>query len=133
MWALRVVVPSPLLNDDPGFIEAVEDLSVQELIAEPGIEALTISVLPRWPRFDVGGLGTDSLDPLHDRIRDELRSVIRSDVGRNTPDQKVLVIPGLWNITVCRTMLPQNTTGAAFRYGELASHQINAVATPCGA
>ena len=46
MWALRVVVPSPLLNDDPGFIEAVEDLSVQELVAEPGIEALAVSVLP---------------------------------------------------------------------------------------
>ena len=259
MWALRVVVPSPLLNDDPGFIEAVEDLSVQELIAEPGIEALTVSVLPRRPRFDVGGLGTDSLDPLPDRIRDELRSVIRSYVGRNTPDdeqvgqginhirrvelplhpdrqafaaeliddvqrsvgspvfcsvmhevvrpdmvnmpgpetdarsviepepafprllhgnlqplttpqaldplvvqlpaclsqhrrdpsipvtavlpgqfnhvpdQEVLVISRLRNITVCRTMLSQDTTGTAFRYCELAPHQINAVAPPCGA
>ena len=46
MWALRVVVPSPLLNDDPGFIEAVEDFSVQELITEPGIEALAVPVLP---------------------------------------------------------------------------------------
>jgi len=259
VWALRVVVPSPLLNDDPGFIEAVEDLSVQELIAEPGIEALTVSVLPRRPRFDVGGLGTDSLDPLPDRIRDELRSVIRSYVGRNTPDdeqvgqginhlrrvelplhpdrqafaaeliddvqrsvgspvfcsvmhevirpdmvnmpgpetdarsviepeprfprllhgnlqplttpqaldplvvqlpaclsqhrrnpsipvtavlpgqfnhvpdQEVLVISRLRNITVCRTMLSQDTTGTAFRYCELAPHQINAVAPPCGA
>jgi hypothetical protein len=47
VWTFRVVVPSPLLNDDPGFIEAVEDLSVQELVAEPGIEALAVSVLPR--------------------------------------------------------------------------------------
>jgi len=46
VWALRVVVPSPLLNDDPGFIETVEDLSVQELVAEPGIEALAVPVLP---------------------------------------------------------------------------------------
>ena len=46
MCALRVVVPSPLLNDDPGFIEAVEDLSVQELIAELGIKALAVPVLP---------------------------------------------------------------------------------------
>ena len=259
MWALRVVVPSPLLNHDPGFIEAVEDLSVQELVAEPGIEALTVSVLPRRSWFDVGGLGTDSLDPLPDRIRDELRSVIRSDVGRDTPDdeqvgqginhirrvelplhpdrqafaaelidyvqrsvgtpvfrsvmhevvrpdmvnmpgpetdarsviepepafprllhgnlqplttpqaldplvvqlpaclsqhrrdpsipvtavlpgqfnhvpdQEVLVISRLRNITVCRTMLSQDTTGTAFRYCELAPHQINAVAPPCGA
>jgi len=46
VWALRVVVPSPLLNDDPGFFQAIEDLSVQEFITEPGIEALAISVLP---------------------------------------------------------------------------------------
>ena len=31
---------------------------------------------------------TDSLDPLHDVFRDELRPVIRSDVGRNTPDDE---------------------------------------------
>ena len=46
MWTFRVVVPSPLLNDDPGFLQAVEDLPVQELVAEPGIEALAVPVLP---------------------------------------------------------------------------------------
>jgi hypothetical protein len=46
MWALRIVVPSPLLNDDPAFIETAENLSVQELITEPGIKALAIFVLP---------------------------------------------------------------------------------------
>jgi len=259
VWALRVVMPPPLLNDDPGFFQAVEDFSAQELIAEPGIEALAVSVLPGRPGFDVGGLGTDSLDPLPDRIRDKLWPVVRSDVGRNTaddeqvgqginhirrvelslhpdrqafateliddvqrsvgtpvfrsvmhevvrpdmvnmpgpetdtrsviepepafprllhgnlqplttpqaldtlvvqlpaclsqhrrdpsipvttvlpgqlnhvPDKAVLVISRLRNITLCRTMLSQDTTGTAFRYGELAPHQINAVATPCGA
>jgi len=34
VWALRVVVPSPLFNDDMGFIEAVEYIPVKELIAE---------------------------------------------------------------------------------------------------
>ena len=29
----RVVVPSPLLDDDLGFLQAVEDLAVQQLIA----------------------------------------------------------------------------------------------------
>ena len=46
MWPLRVVASSPLLDHDPGFIEAVEDLCVQELIAEPGIKALAVPVLP---------------------------------------------------------------------------------------
>ncbi len=46
MWPLRVEVPSPLFNDNAGLFQAVEDLSVQELIAEPGIEALAVSGLP---------------------------------------------------------------------------------------
>ena len=126
MWALRVVVPSPLLNDDPGFIEAVEDLSVQELIAEPGIEALAVSVLPRRPRFDVGGLGTDSLDPLPDRIRDELRSVIRSDVGRNTPDDEQ-VGQGINHIR--RVELPLHPDRQAFA-AELIDYVQRSVGTP---
>ena len=55
MWTFRVVVPSPLLNDDPGFIEIEENLSVQEIITEQGIEALVIVVLLVCPQFDVGG------------------------------------------------------------------------------
>jgi len=47
LWADVSILFEPLLNHDPGFIEAVEDLSVQELVAEPGIEALAVSVLPR--------------------------------------------------------------------------------------
>lgn len=46
MWALSVVVSSPLLNDDPGLFLAIEDLSVQEYITDPCIEALAISTLP---------------------------------------------------------------------------------------
>ena len=47
MWALRVVVLPLLLDNDPGLFQAVEDLYVQALVAEPGIEALAIAVRPR--------------------------------------------------------------------------------------
>jgi len=46
VWSLGVVVTPPLFDDDLGFFQAVEDLSIQKLIAEPGVEALAIPVLP---------------------------------------------------------------------------------------
>jgi hypothetical protein len=85
MRSLRIVVFSPLLDDDLGFFEAVEYLSIQELVAEPSVEALAIAVLPRRSRFDIGGLGADSLDPLPDRIGNELGSVVGTDIGCLAP------------------------------------------------
>jgi hypothetical protein len=88
VWPLRVVVPSPLFDDDLGLLQAVEYLPVQEFIAEPGIEALAIAVLPWRPWFYVSGLRTNCLDPLSNRIGDELRSVVREDVSRNATDDE---------------------------------------------
>jgi hypothetical protein len=36
---LGVVVTPPALNDDPGLGKRVEDLSIEQVIAKPGIEA----------------------------------------------------------------------------------------------
>ena len=58
MWPHGVVVPAPFFDDDLCLLEGVEDLPVEHLVPQPGIEALAIAVLPRCPRFDVGGLGT---------------------------------------------------------------------------
>jgi hypothetical protein len=41
-----IVVPPPAFEDDLRLAQAVEDLSVQQLISEPGIEALDVAVLP---------------------------------------------------------------------------------------
>ena len=43
---LGVVVTTPLFDDDLGFLEGVEDLSVEQFVSEPGIEAFYVSVLP---------------------------------------------------------------------------------------
>jgi hypothetical protein len=40
------VVP-PAFDQDLGFAQRVEDLAVEQLISEAGIEALTIAVFPR--------------------------------------------------------------------------------------
>ena len=57
MGTLRVVVQTPALDDDPRLCEAVEDLTVEQFVAELGIEALAVSVLPRTARLDERGPG----------------------------------------------------------------------------
>src|ERR1044071_938815 len=52
-----VVVAPPALDHDLGLAQAVEDLAVQQLVAEPGIEALDEGALPWAAGGDVGGLG----------------------------------------------------------------------------
>jgi len=42
-----VVVAAPFLDQDLGFAQRVEELTVEELIAEAGIEAFTVAILPR--------------------------------------------------------------------------------------
>ena len=46
----------PLFNEDLCFTQAVEDFAIQELVAEPGIEAFAVPVLPGAAWFDVSGL-----------------------------------------------------------------------------
>ena len=61
MRSNRVVVNAPLFYQNACFIEAVEQLSIQELVAELAIEAFTVTILPRTARFDVSSLGTNGL------------------------------------------------------------------------
>ena len=79
MWPHGVVVPAPFLDDDLGLLEGVEDLAVEQLVPEPGIEALAIAVFPRRSRFDVGGLRTDGGNPVADSFGDELGAVVGPD------------------------------------------------------
>ena len=64
MWADGIVVASPALDHDPGLLQRIENLPVQQLIAQPGIETLDVAVLPGAARRDVGRLGTDGGNPL---------------------------------------------------------------------
>ena len=42
----RVVVDAPLLNQDLRFFQGVEEFTVEQLVAEPSVEALAVSVFP---------------------------------------------------------------------------------------
>src|SRR5664279_3446261 len=83
MRSNRVVVPSPTLDDHPGFFQRVEDFPVEQLITQLRVEALAVSVLPRAARHDVGGLGSDRRYPVTYGLGGELRTVIRANVARD--------------------------------------------------
>ena len=50
VWPFGIVVLPPSLNQDLCFLQAIEDLTVQELIAKACVEALTIATLSHWLR-----------------------------------------------------------------------------------
>src|SRR5437762_2828393 len=76
-----VVVTTPAFDDDLRFPQRVEDLAIEQLVAQPGIKTLDEPVLPRTARRDVGGLCSDGTDPLLHRLGNELRAII----GTNMP------------------------------------------------
>ena len=79
MWSKRIVEAPPAFHDDAGFGEGVEDLAIEKLVAEAGVEALDVSILPRAPRLDVGGLCTDGGNPILDGLGNKLRAIAPSE------------------------------------------------------
>ena len=81
---------APVFDHDLGLGERVEDLSVQKLIAELGVEALAIAVLPWASRLDERRLRTDRDDPFSHSLRDELRAIVRPHMsGRTAQNEQV--------------------------------------------
>ena len=80
----RVVMDPPRLDHDARLGEGVEDLAVQKLVAELRVEALTIPVLPRAPRFDERRLRADRRNPVPDRLGDELIRASPSSLSDRT-------------------------------------------------
>ncbi len=71
-----IVVATPLLDDDPGLAERIEDLPVQQFVTHAGVEALDVSVLPRAPGRDVRGRSANTSDPLLDSLGNELWAIV---------------------------------------------------------
>ena len=63
MWAVVVVVVLPGTDLFPGFAERREQGLVQQLIAEPAVEALHEAVLHGFARCDVMPFNTGPLTP----------------------------------------------------------------------
>lgn len=62
-------------------LERVEDFAVEQFVTEFRVEALAIAVFPWTARHDVGGFGTDCCDPLPECFGDELRTIVRTNMG----------------------------------------------------
>ena len=76
-----IVVPAPAFDHDLRFFERIEDLAIEELVAQAGVEAFYVSVLPGAAGCDVGSAGTDCGDPVLHRLGDELRPIVGSDMS----------------------------------------------------
>lgn len=67
---------SPGLDQHLCLAERCEDLAVEQLIPELGVETLTVAVLPGASGFDVERLDADPAKPFADAFRDELRPIV---------------------------------------------------------
>ena len=83
-----VVNVLPLRDDLPGLTEAPEQLTRQAFISEPAMEAFHESVLPWAARFDVARADVDHIQERPQRLADELRAVVASNVLGNAMDDK---------------------------------------------
>src|SRR5215831_2845082 len=88
----RIVMAPPAFDDNLSFSESIEDLAIEQLIAQARVEALDVAVLPRTAPLDIGGLGADSGDPSLDGLGDELRSIIRPDATGDAPQDEECTI-----------------------------------------
>ena len=82
MRADLVVVLAPEPGDHANFLQCVEDLPVEQLVAEPGVERFYVPVLPGAAWFDEQGAHTDFLKPLSDGLGRELGPVVGTNVLR---------------------------------------------------
>ena len=80
----------PSFNDDLSLTQRVEDFTVEQFVSHPPVETLAVAVLPGRPRFDICGFCPNGFDPASNRFSNELRAVVRPDVGWNaTKDEQI--------------------------------------------
>ena len=90
MGPAGVVVPSPLLDDDPAFLERIEDLAVEQLSPHPGVETLDVAILPRRSGFYECGLRANGFNPGSHILGNKLRPVVApNECRRPTQDEKI--------------------------------------------
>lgn len=55
MRSERIVLVAPLLYDDPGFPEVIEDLSIKDFISKLPVETFAVPNFPRASGFNIEG------------------------------------------------------------------------------
>lgn len=86
----RVVLTPPSFNQDFRVPKRVEDLPVEQFVAQFPVERLDITVLPRTARLDEQRLHAYSPQPAAPRLGRRLRPIVGTDVIRHaTADEQV--------------------------------------------
>ena len=81
-------MPAPAFDDDQRFTKRAEYCPVQQFVAQPGIEALDVTILPWAPRRDVGRLRANHINPFLHGFSDELGPIVRTNVSRHATKQE---------------------------------------------
>src|SRR5215217_6420336 len=90
VWTHSIVVASPAFDDDRGLAQRVEDLALEQLIAQTRVEARNIAILPWAAAFDIGGLCSHCCDPLLDSLGHDLGPVVGTDMlGHSAQDEEI--------------------------------------------
>jgi hypothetical protein len=106
------------------FQKTAENFTVQAFVAKLVVEAFNVAVLPRCTRLNVNGLDLILLQPVLDRVGDELRTVVTPDVLRGA-----VALDSAFNDSndIDRADRPRNVHGQAFTR-ELTDQSKNAKA-----
>lgn len=86
----RILVGPPPFRQNLCFLQGIEQLPVQKLIPHFAIERFHIAVFPGRAGFNGERLDVEVFEPPAQRLRDELRPVLRPDVLRHAMVQKQL-------------------------------------------
>ena len=89
-----VVLPPPAFGQHLDFLECVEDLAIQKLVAKSGIERLDVAVLPGAARLDEERSYLEPAKPLPDRLGREFRSVVKDTqmMRKQAPSPRLRVV-----------------------------------------
>ena len=116
----------PALDDDPSLGKRVEDLSIEQFVAKPGVEAFDEAILPGTAPLNVGRLGPDGSDPVLHGLGEEFRSVVGADVFGHATQNELI---GQYVDHVGGLELPVDPDGQTF-VGELVDEVEHPILPP---
>ena len=91
MWPDLVILSEPDIDGDLGLFGAVKPLCIEDFATECSVEALVVSVLSRAAWIDLDRVDADLDKPLLQRSRDELRTIVGTDIVWPAPFQDQLI------------------------------------------
>ncbi len=85
MRSLGVVMAPPILDQYLGFFQRIEDLAIEQLIAQLAIKDLDVAVFPGAAFLNEQRSDIQASQPVADALGGELRTIVGADVGVTCP------------------------------------------------